>query len=141
MLKFRWCLGIVLAFGAVEQAEAGSYVCPPEIRMNEAAPVGWSLRREPGWSAPQGLLRAKLQAVGIYAGDPEQLARLISDNEGDDREPRVDIWTFYPDAGPLWLSCHYRDTPVFFARELPSGIRGCRAAYDRRGNVWETVCE
>lgn len=74
-----------------------------------------------------GIAARQTPSGGIYAGDPEQLARLIEDNEGDDREPRVDIWTFYPDAGPRWLSCHYRDTPVFFARELPSGIRGCRA--------------
>jgi hypothetical protein len=122
---------LVLALLAATPALAFEFQCPETIMTRQIAsapPGGWSpFVRDPWGNAgnPDSVaVKSTFSKIELYDGEPKEIADLKPDND-------VDTWTFgKPQAGdrPTFMACVYGDTHARLVRELPKGIKKCRAS-------------
>jgi hypothetical protein len=107
------------------------FQCPDSITTQQAAVApspGWTVFARDPWgnAGSPGTVKLKsgLSKIELYDGEPKEIADLKPDNE-------IDTWTFgkpQPGDRPTFMACVYGDTHVRLVKELPKGIRKCRAS-------------
>lgn len=122
-LGLAWCAPVAAidlerpcpdTFATRQQAEAG------EVASRVVAPA-----RRPGSHYDPTL--GRLDGIGFRSQAPDSEFILAPDNTGellDTPDGGVTRWTFAGNE-PVWISCHYTDTYLYLAFELPRQPMTC----------------
>jgi len=96
-----------------------------EVKQALAAPPS-------GWTAGLDKLPTEAAGISVFEGPPEEMADLVPDDGKDAADTRSDIWNLPQSERGYWLVCHYSNTTVTLARQLPATVTRCEAVYEKR---------
>jgi hypothetical protein len=108
-------------------------MCPRDLDVNpnhelRNKPAAWQVFIHPD------RYRFLLEGVDFYFGAPKNLAQIKLPSSRDDRSV---TWkrNGADDKGPYWIVCHYMDTSINLAREIPASINQCVVRYNPGATV------
>jgi hypothetical protein len=85
-----------------------------------------------GWTAGLDKLPTEAAGISVFEGPPEEMADLVPDDGKDAADTRSDIWNLPQSEHGYWLVCHYSNTTVTLARQLPATVTRCEAVYEKQ---------
>jgi len=117
-------LTITVGLSSAVLADVG---CPMKVEVKQAPAAPPS-----GWTAGLDTLPTEATGVSVFDGPPEELADLVPDDGKDTADTRSDIWNLPKSDRGYWLVCHYANTTVTLARQLPATVTRCEAVYEKQ---------
>src|SRR5215468_3880925 len=117
-------LAIMAFFPSAVLADVG---CPMKVEVKQALATPQS-----GWTAGLDQVPTEAAGVSVFDGPPEEMADLVPDDSKDAVDIRSDIWNLPQSDRGYWLVCHYANTTVTLARQLPTTVTRCEVVYEKQ---------
>lgn len=120
-MNYFFALVMLLAPTVVMCSEQ-NVACPSTLGIkSSASPI-------PGWQVLEAQEPHVLDHLGVYFGNPSELASSVPQTLREKSGASRDIWTF--DAkDDMWIACFYSGTSLFIAKPLGPGHTRCEADY------------
>ena len=100
--------------------------CPMKVEVKQALVAPQS-----GWTAGHDQVPTDSAGMSVFDGPPEEMADLVPDDSKDAANTRSDVWNLPQSDRGYWLVCHYANTTVTLARQLPASVTRCEAVYEK----------